>query len=234
MTPTSVSLLDRLKAARPDDSDWGKLQDIYLPLISRWLRRIPGLGNESDDLAQEVFVVMVGELPRFERQREGSFRAWLRQVTVNKVRTFRKQLGRKPRPGLDQTDGFLDQLADPGGELGASGTWTTTATSSRSSWRPFSPISRRSPGTLSDGSPSTAALPPKSPPNWGSKSILFCRPSRVFSSGCGRKPGSFSAKLFFSCQVAPLFGLSHLVVSSCPIQRGCFGLVAEVCRFPGP
>jgi RNA polymerase sigma-70 factor (ECF subfamily) len=93
VTPTSVSLLDRLKVAPPDASDWGRLQDIYLPLITRWLRRIPGLGDESNDLAQEVFVVMVRELPRFERQREGSFRAWLRQVTVNKVRKFRKQLG---------------------------------------------------------------------------------------------------------------------------------------------
>ncbi len=117
MVPTSVSLLDRLKFARPDASDWGKLQDIYLPLITRWLRRIPGLGDEADDLAQEVFVVMVRELPRFERQREGSFRAWLRQVTVNKVRTWRKQLGRKPVAGMDQTDGFLDHLAEPNSEL---------------------------------------------------------------------------------------------------------------------
>ena len=117
MTPTSVSLLDRLKVAPPDASDWGRLHDIYLPLITRWLRRIPGLGDESDDLAQEVFVVMVRELPRFERQREGSFRAWLRQVTVNKVRTFRKQLGHKPVAGLDQMDGFLDRLAQPNSEL---------------------------------------------------------------------------------------------------------------------
>ena len=84
MTLTSVSLLDRLKVAKPDASDWGRLHDIYLPLITRWLRRIPGLGDEADDLAQEVFVVMVRELPRFERQREGSFRVWLRQVAVNK------------------------------------------------------------------------------------------------------------------------------------------------------
>jgi RNA polymerase sigma-70 factor (ECF subfamily) len=88
-----------------------------LPLITRWLRRIPGLSDESDDLAQEVFVVMVRELPRFERQREGSFRTWLRQVTVNKVRTWRKQLGRKPMAGMDQTDGFLDHLAQPNSEL---------------------------------------------------------------------------------------------------------------------
>ncbi len=117
MASTSVSLLDRLKVARPDASDWGRLQDIYLPLITRWLRRIPGLGDETDDLAQEVFVVMVRELPRFERQREGSFRVWLRQVAVNKVRAFRKQLARKPVAGLDLTDGFLDQLADPNGAL---------------------------------------------------------------------------------------------------------------------
>ena len=117
MTPTSVSLLDRLKVAPPDASDWGRLHDIYLPLIARWLRRIPGLGDETDDLAQEVFVVMVRELPRFERQREGSFRAWLRQVTVNKVRTFRKQLARKPVAGLDLTDGFLDRLAEPNSEI---------------------------------------------------------------------------------------------------------------------
>jgi len=117
VVPTSVSLLDRLKGAPPDASDWGRLRDIYLPLIARWLRRIPGLGDEADDLAQEVFVVMVRELPRFERQREGSFRAWLRQVTVNKVRTWRKQLGRKPVAGMDQTDGFLDHLAEPNSEL---------------------------------------------------------------------------------------------------------------------
>ena len=117
MTPTSVSLLDRLKDAPPDASDWGRLHDIYLPLITKWLRRVPGLGNESDDLAQEVFVVMVRELPRFERQREGSFRTWLRQVAVNKVRTWRRRLGRKPLAGLDLTDGFLDQLADPDGAL---------------------------------------------------------------------------------------------------------------------
>jgi RNA polymerase sigma-70 factor, ECF subfamily len=117
VTPTSLSLLDRLKVARADASDWGRLQDIYLPLITRWLRRIPGLSGEFDDLAQEVFVVMTRELPHFERQREGSFRAWVRQVTVNKVRTLRKQLYRKPRAGLDLTEGFLDRLAEPHSEL---------------------------------------------------------------------------------------------------------------------
>jgi RNA polymerase sigma-70 factor, ECF subfamily len=117
MIPTSVSLLDRLKAAGPDASDWNRLQGIYLPLISRWLGRVPGLGAEADDLAQEVFVVVIREIPRFQRQREGSFRAWLRQVTVNKVRTHRRRRNRRPTVGVDATDGFLNSLADPNGEL---------------------------------------------------------------------------------------------------------------------
>ena len=114
---TSVSLLDRLKAARPDASDWNRLQGIYLPLIQRWLKRVPGLGDEADDLAQEVFLVVVRELPRFERRRQGSFRAWLRNITVNKVWSFSKQRDRRPTVGLDLTDGFLDQMATPDSEL---------------------------------------------------------------------------------------------------------------------
>jgi len=117
MNVTSVSLLERLKNARPDASDWSRLQGIYLPLIERWLGRVPGLGDEACDLAQDVFVVMVRELPRFERQREGSFRAWLRRVTVNKVRSHRKRRNRQHMLALDPAEKFLDQLADPGGDL---------------------------------------------------------------------------------------------------------------------
>jgi len=117
VNPTSLSLLDRLKAARPDASDWNRLQEIYLPLIERWLGRVPGLGDESADLAQEVLVVVFREVPRFDRQREGSFRAWLRQVTVNKIRNFRRKRHRRPAVGLDPADRFLERLSDPNDDL---------------------------------------------------------------------------------------------------------------------
>jgi RNA polymerase sigma-70 factor (ECF subfamily) len=117
LTPTSISLLDRLKMARPESSDWKRLQGIYLPLIQRWLGRVPGLGDESADLAQEVLLVVVREIPRFDRQREGSFRTWLRQVTVNKVRNFRRQRQRRPTTSLDPADGFLERLSAPSGNL---------------------------------------------------------------------------------------------------------------------
>jgi RNA polymerase sigma-70 factor, ECF subfamily len=117
MAQTSISLLDRLKVARPDASDWNRLQSIYLPLISRWLGRVPGLGHEADDVAQEVFMVVIREIPRFQWQREGSFRAWLRQVTVNRVRTHRRKRRRIPVAGIDPAEGFLSELADPNGNL---------------------------------------------------------------------------------------------------------------------
>ena len=52
MSTTSVSLLDRLKGAKPDDPDWRRLHDLYEPLIRRWIGRFPGLDAEADDLAQ--------------------------------------------------------------------------------------------------------------------------------------------------------------------------------------
>ena len=112
MIPTSVSLLDRLKVARSNDSDWNRFEALYAPLIRRWIRQIPGLGHEVDDVSQEVLVVLIREIPRFDRRREGSFRAWLRQVTANRVRVYRRQRHRQTGASADQTDGFLDQMAD--------------------------------------------------------------------------------------------------------------------------
>jgi RNA polymerase sigma-70 factor (ECF subfamily) len=117
VTQTSVRLLDRLQVARPESSDWDRLQEVQLPLIRRWLGRVPGLGDESVDLGQEVLTVAFREILRFDRQREGSFRAWLRQVTVNQVRNFNKKRRRRPTTALDPTDGFVERRFDPNGEL---------------------------------------------------------------------------------------------------------------------
>ena len=99
----------------PEASNSNRLQGVYLPLIQRWLGRVPGLGDESADLAQEVLVVVFREVPRFDRQREGSFRAWLRQVTVKRSQLLRRH--RRPAVGLDPADGFLERLSDPNDDL---------------------------------------------------------------------------------------------------------------------
>jgi RNA polymerase sigma-70 factor (ECF subfamily) len=117
MNTTSLSLLDRLKKARPDDPDWRKLRDIYVPLIRAWMVRIANLRDEADDLAQEVFLTLIRELPAFQRRRTGSFRAWLRQITTNRLRALLRARRRQPLAGLGgEADQLLAQLQDPNSE----------------------------------------------------------------------------------------------------------------------
>ncbi len=85
MTKTPVSLLHRLKSAQPESLDWRLFEDLYRPLIGAWIVRVPGLNDEAQDVSQEVFSVLIRELPKFDRRREGSFRAWLRKVTVHRT-----------------------------------------------------------------------------------------------------------------------------------------------------
>jgi RNA polymerase sigma-70 factor (ECF subfamily) len=113
MQTTSLSLLERLKKAERTASDWGRLQELYLPLIHKWLSRVPGLRHESHDLAQEVLVVLFRELHSFERRRAGAFRAWLRQITVNRIRAFTKHRHKQPLAGLEGVNQLLSQLEDP-------------------------------------------------------------------------------------------------------------------------
>ena len=115
---TPVSLLERLRVAKPDADEWRRLQEIYTPLIRRWLNRVPGLGDEAADLTQDVMLVVFKELPAFERQREGSFRVWLRNVTINRTRAFWKKRDRRPQAGLgDEVNDFLARLEDPASAL---------------------------------------------------------------------------------------------------------------------
>lgn len=115
---TSLSLLGRLKEAGPDSEHWRTLQKIYEPWIRRRLRKIPGMHNDADDLAQEVFLALVRELPRFEWRRTGSFRAWLRQIAINRARAHWKSRARHRTSQLpDETDFYLSQLEDPNGDL---------------------------------------------------------------------------------------------------------------------
>ena len=116
MSLTSQSLLDRLKR-QPTPVDWQHLHDLYQPLIARWVARVPGLGDEVRDLTHEVLLVVYRELPRFEHRGAGSFRAWLRAITANRMRAHCRT--RPPIAGFGGggTEDFLAQLEDPHSDL---------------------------------------------------------------------------------------------------------------------
>jgi RNA polymerase sigma-70 factor (ECF subfamily) len=111
---TSVSLLDALRGGS-DEQSWRRLVDLYGPLLRGWLKRHGATPQDADDAVQDVLAVVVRKLPAFERQpRTGSFRAWLRTITVNCLREQWRRGQRQPAAvGGSDFGLMIDQLEDP-------------------------------------------------------------------------------------------------------------------------
>jgi RNA polymerase sigma-70 factor, ECF subfamily len=109
MTNTSATLLQRL-LNQGDDGAWTRLNLLYTPLIRAALSRHLPQPADVDDVAQQVFIVVMQKLPEFRHNgRPGAFRAWLRGICVNRVRMFwRTRPATVPDP-----EAALRQLEDP-------------------------------------------------------------------------------------------------------------------------
>jgi len=116
METTSVSLLQRIAAdGGGSNDDWQRLFTMYKPFILQQVRSYQDLVDYADDITQEVMMVLMRELPVFQRQRAGSFRVWLRGITVNKLRSAARRVRRQPTaagdsPSLEQQ---IEELSDP-------------------------------------------------------------------------------------------------------------------------
>jgi RNA polymerase sigma-70 factor (ECF subfamily) len=115
---TPVSLLERLRR-QPDPEAWQRLIDLYTPLIQGMTRRSGLQAADADDLTQEVLRVVIQELPHFRHDfRKGAFRRWLRNIVVNRLRTFWRTRRQQPEAaGAGPAENLLDQLADPESDL---------------------------------------------------------------------------------------------------------------------
>ncbi|HZZ78973.1 MAG TPA: sigma-70 family RNA polymerase sigma factor [Gemmataceae bacterium] len=114
MSETSNSLLERLRQG-PNEAAWRRMVDLYTPLIRGWLRRYALADTDCDDLVQDVLAIVVRRLPDFQRRPQvGSFRRWLRNITVNCLRDFWRSQRFKPRT-IGNTDfgSILAELEDP-------------------------------------------------------------------------------------------------------------------------
>lgn len=108
MDETSLSLLDRV-CQQTDSESWDRLVELYAPLLRRWLKRYEVQHADAEDLLQEVFTVLVRELPKFKHNRRtGAFRSWLRTILVHRLRDYWRS--RQYRPRATGKTGFLDQL----------------------------------------------------------------------------------------------------------------------------
>jgi RNA polymerase sigma-70 factor (ECF subfamily) len=109
MHTTPVSLLEQLRRS-PDETAWARFVHLYSPLLFSWARQAGLDDGDASDLVQDVFVVLLKELPRFEHDPGRSFRAWLKTVVLNRWRNQIKRQARAPaRPG----DVFLADVPAP-------------------------------------------------------------------------------------------------------------------------
>ncbi len=114
MSVTSATLLERLRDAR-DAEAWGRLVELYSPLIRGWAERLNVRGADADDLVQEVMTVVVRRFPEFVHpEKPGAFRGWLRAIAANCARTMWKNRKVRPAaPGGTDFGGYLARLEDP-------------------------------------------------------------------------------------------------------------------------
>lgn len=118
MPDTSASLLEELRT-RPSEQAWQRMVQVYDSLFRGWLTAQGVHPDDSDDLVQEILLVMMRKLPEFKHQgKPGSFRAWARQVALNCVRRSWRTKKRVPvATGDSEFLSYLNQLSDAGSEL---------------------------------------------------------------------------------------------------------------------
>jgi RNA polymerase sigma-70 factor (ECF subfamily) len=111
---TSVSLLQRLRQAGTD-RDWRRFVDLYTPLLFHWVRQVGVRPPDDADTVQDVFALLIEKLPRFDYDKQGSFRGWLRTVVTNKARDRlrRRSLPREHNPS--KLAKVVDTIDDPTG-----------------------------------------------------------------------------------------------------------------------
>ena len=115
---TQLSLLERV-CRSPQDTGWPEFVAVYSPYIENYLGRFGVRAADIADIRQEVMQIVVKELPGFDHnRRKGAFRAWLRNVIVNRLRAFRRSSVHKPQGGggSDYTQ-LAEQLEDPTSDI---------------------------------------------------------------------------------------------------------------------
>lgn len=106
---TSLSLLGAAKGRRTSPA-WQTLLEIYTPRIYEACRRAGVRPADLLDLCNEVWLAVVRKLGTFEKtgEHKGEFRAWLTQITKNKICDYYRK---HPRLASLVPGDRLDQLA---------------------------------------------------------------------------------------------------------------------------
>ena len=99
MISTSTSLLARLRTGEETEA-WTRFVSLYTPVLFYWVRRQGVPSDDTADLVQDIFAVLVQKLPTFQYDRQQRFGNWLRTIAVNKCHDYHRR--RRSRPDITQ------------------------------------------------------------------------------------------------------------------------------------
>lgn len=118
MNNTSLSRLGKLSAGDPEE--WKALPTLYAPFIRGQLSRMLSNSADVEEVEQEVLTVLFVQMKKFQRQRDGSFRNFLRKISYHKALELLSKIssGRLPQ-GTGDPDVALAVTgwADPASDM---------------------------------------------------------------------------------------------------------------------
>ena len=115
---TRLSLLAQMR--QDDPQAWEDAIDLYRPMVHGWLEQLLFQTADVEDLTQDVMLTVSREISAFEHLgRVGSFRNWLKTITVNRAREFHRygKIRPKPRGGSE----FMMKVSDVAAPHASSG-----------------------------------------------------------------------------------------------------------------
>ena len=104
---TSITLLTKLRQVPADQAAWAQFTQRYGRKIYAWCRQWDLQEADAEDVTQTVLLTLAERMRHFDYDPAGSFRGWLRTVTLN---AWRKLAAGQHRAGAGSGDSVVDRL----------------------------------------------------------------------------------------------------------------------------
>jgi RNA polymerase sigma-70 factor (ECF subfamily) len=110
-SPTSATLLARLRQLPPDQAAWDKFAERYGRRIYAWCRQWNLQDADAQDVTQTVLLKLVEKMQAFDYDASRSFRGWLRTVARHAWSDFWDSRGRAVATGGSQAAEMIGAAA---------------------------------------------------------------------------------------------------------------------------